>query len=83
MTDFGGWEHATLVKFAGEAVAKIERMERALAWIEDKARARKLEIAPSLLGSGFEFGFWPKGDAKVVNARCLLDAVEAAQKEAC
>jgi hypothetical protein len=59
MTDFGGWEHATLVKFAGEAVAKIERMERALAWIEDKARARKLEIAPSLLGSGFEFGFWP------------------------
>lgn len=56
------------------------RLYRALQWLEDKARARKLEIAPSLLGTGFEFGFWPTGDARVVNATTLLEAVEAAQR---
>lgn len=59
---------------------EIARLTRALQWLEDRARARKLEIAPSLLGTGFEFGFWPTGDAKVVTARTLLDAVEAAQR---
>lgn len=70
---------------AGEAAldvasAEVHRLRAALVWIEQKARAHKLEIAPSLLGSGFEFGFWPAGTAKVVNAKTLLDAVEAAQR---
>lgn len=56
------------------------RMRRALAWLEEKARACKLEIAPSIYGSGFEFGFWPQCDAKVVTAKTLLEAVEAAQR---
>jgi hypothetical protein len=56
------------------------RLRRAMDWLEAKARARKLEIAPSLYGTGFEFGFWPQCDAKVVNAENLLEAVEAAQR---
>lgn len=56
------------------------RLHRAMQWLEDKARARKLEIAPSLYGTGFEFGFWPQCDAKMVNAKTLLEAVEAAQR---
>jgi hypothetical protein len=63
-----------------EAADEIDRLRAAITWIEQKARARKLEIAPSLLGTGFEFGFWPAGDVKVVNAKTLLDAVEAAQR---
>lgn len=56
------------------------RLRSALQWLEDKARAGKLEIAPSLYGTGFEFGLWPQCDAKVVNAKTLVDAVEAARR---
>jgi hypothetical protein len=59
---------------------EIDRLRAALQWLEDKARARKIEIAPSLLGTGFEFGFWPSGSALVVPAKTLLEAVEAAQR---
>ena len=59
---------------------ELERLRAAMAWIEARAREGKLEIAPSILGRGFEFGFWPKCDAKVVLAPTLLDAVEAAQR---
>ena len=65
---------------AEAAADEIANLRAALQWIEDKARARKLEIAPSLLGTGFEFGFWPAGEARVVNAKTLLEAVEAAQR---
>jgi hypothetical protein len=62
-----------------ELRADNERLRAALQWIENKARARKIEIAPSLLGTGFEFGFWPSGSAKVVPAKTLLEAVEKAK----
>ena len=59
---------------------EILRLRAALLWIEDNARAGKIEIAPSVRGTGFEFGFWPSAKAVVVaGAASLLDAVEQAR----
>lgn len=66
---------------------ELTRLRNAMQWLETQAREGRLEIAPSLLGTGFEFGFWrcrSKGwtslDARAVNAKTLLEAVEAAQR---
>lgn len=50
-------------------------------WLERKARQRKLEIAPSIYGTGFEFGFWPECRAVVVSAKTLAEAVAKAQEQ--
>ena len=66
---------------AKELAQWVRRLEAAMTWIEDKARAGRLEIAPSMRGTGFEFGFWPGARALVlVGMPTLLDAVEAAQR---
>ena len=64
---------------AKELLQKLQRLETAMQWIEDRARAGKLEIAPSVRGTGFEFGFWPQGRALVITgAPTLLDALDMA-----
>ena len=57
---------------------ELERLRAALRWLENRAREGRLEIAPSLLGTGFEFGFWRQKSigARAVNAKSLLEAVE-------
>ena len=68
---------------AKELLQKLQRLEAAMHWIEAKARAGKLEIAPSVRGTGFEFGFWPGARAVVlVGAPTLIHAVEAAMDKA-
>lgn len=60
------------------------RLRGALDWLEDKAREGRLEIAPSLLATGFYFGIWPKSgpiDARAVKAATLFEAVEVAAIE--
>ena len=71
-------EVLVLGRLNDELCAENERMRAALQWVEDKARAGKIEIAPSLLGTGFEFGFWPSGSARVATAKTLLEAIEVA-----
>lgn len=53
---------------------------RRLDWVESAASAGRLEIARSLLGSGFEFGFHPSG-ACMVKSGTLREAIDGAMGE--
>ena len=64
---------------AKELLRIVQRLSAAIQWVEDRARDGKLEIAPSVRGTGFEFGFWPGARALVlVGAPTLLEAIESA-----
>ena len=55
--------------------ADAERLD----WIERAALARKVEIARSLLGTGFEIGQWPSMRVTVTSGS-LRAAIDAAMK---
>lgn len=81
---FAAWERLHYPDPTGKphiaewALAEIESCQRVLAWLEAQARAGKLEIAPSRLGAGFEFGLWSSGptEAVVCLGQTLSTAVE-------
>ena len=60
----------------GEALSEEAKDAARLAWVERMAKAGKIEIARSILGAGFEFGFWPGGACKVFTGdlRAAIDS---------
>jgi len=49
-------------------------------WIERAARAQRIEIAKSILGTGFEIAEWPSMTVRVINGT-LRDAIDASIKD--
>ena len=72
---------SALLAERAELLARVEAEERALQWVEQKARAGKLEIAPSPYGTGFVFCFWAPRmiDAKVFRGNTMAEAIDAAR----
>lgn len=59
--------------------AELQKESARLDWLEQAARRRKVEIARSLFGTGFEIGEWPEMRATVANGG-LREAIDRAME---
>jgi hypothetical protein len=61
-------------------VQALQKDADRLNWIETVASLKKIEIAKSILGTGFEIGEWPSMRV-TVKSGTMRDAIDAARQE--